>query len=119
MLKKLLRMLTPRNLVRFPGDENGNILYAIWKAGDDLEAPRSVDFSLLFPSEEQAHAFARELSSRGEVEVSYFLEKQCWDLRFSPVMVPSWNNISEAEVSLGKAASNYEGSNDGWGFFSS
>jgi hypothetical protein len=120
MMKRVARTFTKRDMTRFPDDENGDILFGIWKRGGDLDAARTVDFSLIFPTEEQAVAFAKELESRnGEVEVSYFEDKECWDLRFSPTMVPSWKNISDTENWLGAAAARYKGKNDGWGFFSS
>ena len=113
-------MFARRDMTLFPDDENGDILFGIWKRGGTLDVPRPVDFSLIFPTEEQAVAFAKDLQSRdGEVEVSYFEEKECWDLRFSPTIVPSWSNISETESWLGAAAEKYEGTNDGWGFFAS
>lgn len=116
----MTRMFATRDMTRFPDDENGDILFSIWKHGGDLDAPRPVDFSLIFRTEEQALAFSKDLESRrGEVEVGYFEEKECWDLRFSPTMVPSWKNISDTESWLGAAAAKHEGRNDGWGFFSS
>jgi hypothetical protein len=42
---------------------------------------------------------------------------KCWDLLFSPVMIPSWKNISETENALAEAAAKHDGKNDGWGFF--
>jgi len=119
MLKKISRIFSRRDLDRFPEDENGDILFRIWKRGCELDTPRTIDFSLVFPSQEQALAFASELQLPGEVEVKFYEEEQCWDLRFSPIMVPSWTNISENEARLGEAAAKHEGKNDGWGFFSS
>jgi len=120
MLKKVSRLFAARDSARFPDDENGDILYGIWKDGGDLDTPRQVDFSLVFPTREQANTFAQQLSGRkGEVEVSYFEAKSCWDLRFSPTLIPSWQKISEMEAWLGETAEKLEGRNDGWGFFAS
>lgn len=119
MLKQLARVFARRDKDRFPDDENGDILFGIWKRGGDLDEPRPVDFSLLFPSRSQADAFAETLSSQsGDVEVSYFEAKECWDLRFSPVLAPSWKEISRVESWLGREAQKFSGRNDGWGFFS-
>jgi hypothetical protein len=119
MITRLLRSFGRRDRDCFPEDENGDILFGIWKEGGDLSTPRPVDFSLIFLQKQQAEAFAQLLASRkGKIEVSYFEEKRCWDLRFSPIMVPSWANITKMERWLGETVQEYEGENDGWGFLS-
>ena len=120
MFTKFIRLFAKRDSQQFPDDENGDILYRIWKRGCDLSKPREVDFSMIFPEKVQAEAFAIELrASKGKIEISYFEAKSCWDLRFSPELTPSWMEISKMENSLGEAAVKYRGKNDGWGFFSS
>ena len=38
----------------FPDDENGDVLRLMLKNGDDLSAPREIDFSVIFPTEDAA-----------------------------------------------------------------
>ena len=119
MFEKVFRPFARRDLNQFPEDENGDVLYGIWKQGTDLAASRTVDFSLIFPMKEQAEAMAAKLSSReGNVKLSYFDAKACWDICFSVKMVPSWTAITEMEEWLGEVAAKHQGKNDGWGFFS-
>lgn len=119
MFTKALRAFASRDLKRFPEDENGDVLFGIWKQGTDISDSRTVDFSLIFPTKEQAESMAAKLASReGKVRISYFDAKACWDLCFSVQMVPSWIAISEMEKWLGEVAAKYQGRNDGWGFFS-
>ena len=118
MFKSILRSLSPRDKSLFPADENGDILYGIWKEEGDLKNPRTVDFSITFPTEKAAQNCAAVLDQKaGAIEVSYFEEKSCWDILFSVRMVPSWKNITEMEQILEKKAAPFNGANDGWGFY--
>ena len=120
MLTKLLRTFANRDPQTFPDDENGDILFSIWKSGTDISTSRTVDFSIIFPTEELARSFAATLKpQRAEVEVCHFEAKNCWDVRFSPKLIPSWKNITESEERLSASAREFDGKNDGWGFFSS
>lgn len=122
MITKLLRSLSKRNPQDFPSDENGDILFRIWKRGADLSTLRTVDFSLIFPTKEQADRFATKLKleeAEVDIKVSYFEAKTCWDVRFSPRLIPSWRNITEMEERLARSSEAFDGRNDGWGFFSS
>lgn len=119
MFEKALRAFARRDLKQFPEDENGDVLFQIWKQGADLSGLRAVDFSLIFPTKEQAELMAARLTARdGKVRVSYFDAKACWDLCFTVKMIPSWLAISEMEDWLGEVAATYQGKCDGWGFFS-
>ncbi|PCH97944.1 MAG: hypothetical protein COB83_00560 [Gammaproteobacteria bacterium] len=40
-----------RNLVLFPNDKTGDVLWEMQQTGDDLEQPREVEFSVLFPTQ--------------------------------------------------------------------
>jgi hypothetical protein len=119
MFQKASRLFARRDLNEFPEDENGDVLFGLWKQGTDLTNSRTVDFSLIFPAKEQAESMAAKLSAReGNVEVSFFDAKACWDLCFSVQMVPSWTAITEMEEWLSVVAAPHQGKNDGWGFFS-
>lgn len=119
MFERIFRPFVRRDLNQFPEDDNGDVLFGIWKQGTDLTSPRVVDFSLVFPTQGQAESMAAQLASReGKITVSYFDAKACWDLCFSVTMAPSWTAISDMEEWLGSVAAKYRGKNDGWGFFS-
>ena len=47
-----------RDDARFPADDNGDALWHMAEAGDDLGKPREVDFAVVFPTETAALQFA-------------------------------------------------------------
>jgi hypothetical protein len=50
-------------LMGFPPDDNGDALRKLHGISDDLTLPRDINFSLVFPSEEDAGAFVTVVSS--------------------------------------------------------
>lgn len=109
-----------RDYVLFPDDHNGNVLWKMKEAGDNLSAPREVDFAVIFASEQQALDFARRLLRYGQ-KVSCGqhagVEGFPWQVRAHPVMVLSYEHVSGYERQLGKDASALGGRNDGWGCY--
>lgn len=59
-----------RDPLLFPDDENGDVLWQMAQAGDDLSIPREVDFAVIFPSEDDALKFAVHLL-RSDQKVSF------------------------------------------------
>ncbi len=43
-----------RDLTLFPEDEIGNTLWQMQQSGEDLQAEREIEFSVLFPTQELA-----------------------------------------------------------------
>lgn len=119
MISSIIRRLLPRNSSQFPHDENGDILYGIWQRQGHLDKARTVDFSIIAPTEIEAQNCAAALSKfGGKTEISYFSEKNCWDILLSVRIVPSWENITKMEQDIERLAKPFNGANDGWGFFS-
>ena len=50
-----------RDPKRYPADENGDILFRFAREGDILVIPRTVTYSMVFPSQSSAEAFAAAL----------------------------------------------------------
>lgn len=100
-------------------EENAAILRNIEAGGSDLGPPRSVDFSHVFPDQDSADAFAREVARQGfsttveEVE----RDEDRWDVTASKEMVPTCENITDTEECLDALARVHGGRADGWGFF--
>ncbi|WEN13941.1 ribonuclease E inhibitor RraB [Rhodanobacter sp. AS-Z3] len=107
-----------RDPQRFPDDENGNALWQMAEAGDDLSIPREVDFAVLFPTEDDALQFAVHLlRSDQKVSLSSYEENHelPWQVLAHPFMEPSHSNICGFERLLGESAEDFSGRNDGWG----
>ncbi|MCL2523315.1 MAG: ribonuclease E inhibitor RraB [Betaproteobacteria bacterium] len=109
-----------RDYQRFPDDENGDILWSMAEDGDDLSIPREVDFSVIFPLEENALEFAVELLREGQ-KVSFAPyedhDEFPWQVQAHPVMEPTHENINAYESELAETAARLGGRNDGWGCF--
>ena len=110
-----------RDLSRFPQDENGDVLWRMHDSGDDLSKIREVDFSVVFPTEQQALDFSvRVLRAGHRVQQSRFMEQPeglTWDVSVSSHMVPTHLQVTQFELFLADAAMAHGGRNDGWGCF--
>jgi len=89
--------------------------------GDDLTRPREIEFTVVFPSEDSARQFARQMLAEGygaSCDSSETVEGFPWDVIVIKHMVPSYSEIGTFEVMLQEAADRFGGHNDGWGCFS-
>jgi hypothetical protein len=105
----------------FPDDENGDVLRRLQKNGDNLTMPRDVDFSVVFATEESAQKFAEyfvRCAYKVSVTNSNCVPDLPWDVVVTKHMVPSHNEITEAEETLQDIAEGLGGRNDGWGCIS-
>ncbi|MVA59344.1 ribonuclease E inhibitor RraB [Agrobacterium vitis] len=105
----------------FPDDEHGDVLRQMKEQGDDLSAPRDVDFSVVFPDEASAQSFIEIMKTHFD-KIRYSkietLEQPTWDVTATRFMIPSYREITQMEQLLGNAAAEFGGENDGWGCFS-
>ncbi len=99
-------------------EENARVLSDLASKGRDLESPRLIDFAHLFPDRSSAQDFADEAKQEDfAVEIrEYGEEPGSWDATASKVMVPTCENITEAEERLASIAEKHGGCPDGWGF---
>ena len=102
--------------MRFPKDENGDVLRRMHKAGMDLLAEHNIDFCHLFSTKSKANAMARRCRKIG---VNAVVEENDvvggWDVRCIVSMVPTHAAITETELKLGQIAEQCGGEADGWG----
>lgn len=107
-----------RDFKQFPDDENGNVLWHMKQSGDNLSVAREIDFSVIFPTENDAINFAVHLL-RNDQKVSfspYPEHKELkWQVQVHPVMQPTHEHITGFEALLAKHSAKYGGRNDGWG----
>jgi hypothetical protein len=111
----------PRDLTKFPEDENGDVLWHMHSSGDDLSKIREVDFSVVFAGEQQALEFSAAVLLAGhKVQLRRYMDQPdglTWDVTVSTHMAPTHMQVTEFEQFLADTASGYRGSNDGWGCF--
>lgn len=105
----------------FPDDENGDALRNIASQGKDLTKPRDIDFTVVFAQASSAEQFAeyfRELGYAVSVEEADTEKDYPWDANVVKHMVPTYEGITAFENELQTVADQWDGHNDGWGFFS-
>ena len=104
--------------MKFPKDENGELLSEMHEAGIDLTQPRNVEFFAFFKTQQEAEAMAAALASDNDV-VNTSLEHNeiqgDWDLCCSIRMVPSHAAVTLRELSFTHLAEKHNGESDGWG----
>jgi len=104
--------------MKFPNDENGDLLREMHEAGINLTQPMNVDFFLIFRTKKDAETAIEALAATGEtLETS--LEKNeihdDWDLCCTLNMVPTHSAITLREMQFAKLAEQHNGQGDGWG----
>lgn len=109
-----------RDYSRFPADENGDALWRMAEAGDDLTKPREVDFAVIFPTETAAIQFAVHVLRNGQ-KVSFGPYEgdpdRPWQVYVHRVLLPTCEAIAGVESDLARDAEALGGRNDGWGCF--
>lgn len=51
--------------IELPNDENGDVLRRMLAAGDNLSAPRDINFSAILPDEKSARLYAERIVPHG------------------------------------------------------
>jgi hypothetical protein len=109
-----------RDYSLFPDDENGDVLWGMASRGDKLDIPREINFSVVFPSEDEAMEFAVHLL-RNDQKVSFSSydgkDGFPWQVEVHPMMPALHETISDYENLLAADAKPLGGMNDGWGCF--
>lgn len=111
--------MTERDFEQFPADDNGEVLWRLVQAGDDLGVHRDVEFVLDFTSEQDAlDCGAFLFRNEYKVQLSPPLEDKPdspWSVEVVPYMAPNHRDISELEQYVGKVADHFGGKTSGWG----
>ena len=107
-----------RDYQKFPDDENGNILWQMYRDGDDLSETHEIEFSLTFNEQSKAERAALHLL-REEQKISLYLDQELqpaeWRLTLFIDMAPNYEEIVDLENWLSQIAHDLEGEYDGWG----
>jgi len=108
-----------RDFEQFPADENGEVLWRLVQAGDDLSVCRDVEFVLDFDSEQAAlDCGAFLFRNEYKVQLSPPLEGKAdspWSVEVVPYMAPNHRDISGLEDYLKRVAGHFGGTTSGWG----
>ena len=110
-----------RNVMVFPQDEDGDVLFRMARSGDNLCIERTINFSVVFPTASDRREFLASIVEEGleggsEPKRRPICERP-WDVTVTQVMLPSHENITNFEKRLEFLAIAHGGRNDGWGCF--
>ena len=106
-----------RDLTLYPSDLIGDTLWQMQQAGDDLEQPREVEFSVLFPSQTLALQFGQLLLENNQkLSFTPFQdnEEYPWEITAYPEMPLSYENISAYQELLATSSEPLKGKFDGF-----
>lgn len=106
-----------RNLVLFPNDKTGDVLWEMQQTGDDLEQPREVEFSVLFPTQALALQFGQLLLENNQkLSFTPFQdnEEYPWEITAYPHMSPSYENVTAYQELLETSGEPLKGMFDGF-----
>jgi Regulator of ribonuclease activity B len=115
-----LLLFGERNNRVFPSTENGDVLFRMASSGDKLWISRDVNFSVIFPTKENATVFHSKIEQLGMQSV---IEKYdgargfLFQVEVSKKIIPDHQTITTIENHLATLASPLNGRNDGWGCF--
>lgn len=105
-----------RNLAAYPRDENGDVLWGMHRAGDNLLQPRDMDFFFTFPSKDVAGRFCAIAEQQGfRWALKWYEEKLAWDATCTIRITPTHARVTQLETALSQAANLLGGKADGWG----
>jgi regulator of ribonuclease activity B len=107
-----------RDPEKFPDDVNGDTLWKMQEDGDDLSIAREIEFTVIFPTEDNALEFGEALLINRQ-KILLCDNEQNDEYPFEIVvyvyMEPTYEEISGYEDLLELHAIQYNGYNDGWG----
>ena len=106
-----------RDLILYPNDSTGEYLWQRRQEGDDLEQPREVEFSVLFPSKELALKFGQLLLENNQkLSFTPFQdnEEYPWEITAYPEMPLSYENINTYQELIETSCEPLKGQFDGF-----
>jgi hypothetical protein len=106
-----------RDLTLCPNDNIGDALWELQQAGNDLEQPREIEFSVLFPSQALALQFGQLLLENNQkLSFTPFQDNKAlpWEITAYPEMELSYENISAYQALLETSSAPLQGKFDGF-----
>lgn len=106
-----------RDLTLYPNDNIGDFLWELHQAGHNLEEPREIEFSVLFPSQAFALKFGQLLLENNQ-KLSFTPfegnEEYPWEITAYPEMPLNYENISAYQTLLETSSEPLNGKFDGF-----
>lgn len=98
-------------------DTNGELLRLMQEQGDDLSAPRDIDFFVIFETRVQAEAFAGSATAAlgMPAQVLPYENTVKWQIVLTRHMSPDNAHLNSLEKEIAGLARQHGGDEDGWG----
>lgn len=98
-------------------DTNSELLQLMQEQGDDLAAPRDIDFFVIFETRAQAEAFAQAAATALAVpaRLSPYEKTDKWQAVLTRHMAPDHAQLNHLERQIAGLARLHGGDADGWG----
>ncbi|EJQ42287.1 hypothetical protein BWGOE4_16850 [Bacillus mycoides] len=104
--------------MRFPRDEDGQVLRMLYKQGVDFSEKHIVDFFIAIPDKDNAEKIMGRLKILGlKCELDFNEECNDWTCTCSKEMFLIYEDIVEMQKELNKLGEEFGGYTDGWGAF--
>tara|TARA_R110002050_G_scaffold161821_6_gene291595 strand:- start:290 stop:625 length:336 start_codon:yes stop_codon:yes gene_type:complete len=106
-----------RDSTLYPNDNIGDFLWERYKTGIELDEPKEVEFSVLFPSQALALQFGQLLLENNQ-KLSFTPfdgdEEYPWEITAYPEMPLNYENISAYQALLETSSEHLNGKFDGF-----
>lgn len=98
-------------------DTNGELLRLMQEQGDDLVAPRDIDFFVIFETRAQAEAFVGAVGPALQLpaQLSPYEKTDKWQVAITRHMAPEHAALASLEKQIIELARRHGGDADGWG----
>lgn len=102
--------------MKFPNDDDGQVLKMLYKKGIDFNKPQNVDFFVAVPDEKSGEVILKVLEREGfECELSQDEEDEEWTCYCLVKMLLTYEDIINIQKRLDDLSKTYGGYSDGWG----
>ncbi|WP_341356750.1 ribonuclease E inhibitor RraB [Rossellomorea sp. y25] len=102
--------------MKFPNDDDGQVLEMLYKEGLDFSKKHRVDFFVSIPDKKNGEALLNVLSSKGfNCELEKDDDSNDWTCYCYVSMLLEYEAIINIQNQLQSLSLHYEGYSDGWG----
>lgn len=104
--------------MKFPRDEDGEVLNMLYKQGADFSKKHIVDFFIAVPNQDSGEKIIDRLKVLGlNCELDFNEEFEDWTCTSSKEMFLVYEDIVEMQKDLNTLSEGFGGYTDGWGTF--
>ncbi|MFB5284874.1 ribonuclease E inhibitor RraB [Peribacillus sp. Hz7] len=101
--------------MKFPSDDDGQVLKMLYKEGVDFKEPQNVDFFVAVPDKSSGESVLKSLRDEGfSCELEQDDETEEWTCFCLIKMLLNYDDIIDIQKRLDELSKPYDGYSDGW-----